>query len=59
MIELALKLALLLNSLVPQEAELLFVGDAMAHGPQLRAASTACATKSAAPTMRWLISRHR
>lgn len=38
MIELALKLALLLNSLVPQEAELLFVGDAMAHGPQLRAA---------------------
>lgn len=38
MIELALKLALLLNSLVPQEAELLFVGDAMAHEPQLRAA---------------------
>ena len=38
MIELALKLALLLNILVPQEAELLFVGDAMAHGPQLRAA---------------------
>lgn len=38
MITLALKLAVLLSVLLPCEAELLFVGDAMAHGPQLRAA---------------------
>lgn len=38
MVTLALKLAVLLSVLLPCEAELLFVGDAMAHGPQLRAA---------------------
>lgn len=38
MLTLALKIAIFLTTLVPQEAELLFVGDAMAHSPQLRAA---------------------
>ena len=41
MLSLALILAGLLSAAFPQEAELLFVGDAMAHGPQLRAAMQA------------------
>lgn len=44
MYQLGLFLATMLTTLFPREAELLFVGDAMAHSPQLRAALQADGT---------------